>query len=245
MRLVGVTAALAAAAMMLVGCAVKPGIPYDRTVAQVKTIGVLTPKFPDGPVVPLASNVGQSFGLIGALIDAGMQAERESKLTTMLKQQQFSVQERFLATLTAELEAKGYTVAVLPVPREAAGFVEQYPASPPTKVDAYLDIVTTAYGYVAAGIGASSPYRPLFSMNAKLVSANGASVLMQETIVYNLVRPRAGMFGDPYEHVVTVAPDPSHQFRNFDALMADPPTATLGMQAAADRSAQTIGKLLQ
>jgi hypothetical protein len=82
-------------------------------------------------------------------------------------------------------------------------------------------------------------------MNAKLVSANGTTVLMQETIVYNLVRPRAGIFGDPYEHVITVSPDPAHQFRNFDALIADPPTATLGMQAAAERSAQTIGKLLQ
>ena len=78
-----------------------------------------------------------------------------------------------------------------------------------------------------------------------MVSTNGAAVLMQETIDYNLVRPRAGLFGDPYEHVVTVAPDPSYQFRNFDALIADPPTATLGMLAAADRSAQTIGKLLQ
>ena len=56
-------AALAAIAVWLGSCATKPEIPYDRGSASIHTIGIITPAFPDGPSVALASTVGQSFGL--------------------------------------------------------------------------------------------------------------------------------------------------------------------------------------
>jgi hypothetical protein len=244
MRLVRTTVALAAAVLMLVGCAGKPGIPYDRAAAQVKTIGIITPRVPDGPTVALATNVGQSFGLIGALIDAGMQADRESRLVAAIKPLGGSVPEKFLATLREELQAQGYTLTTIEYPREIQDFVDKYPTNVQPPVDAYLDLVTM-YGYAAAGISSSSPYRPLFAVSVKLVSAKDQSVLMQEDIVYNLIRRPKGIFGDPQKHIITVSPDPAHQFRNFDALMADPSIALQGMQVAAERSAQTLVKLLR
>lgn len=243
MRRVRLAAAFAAA-MLLVGCAGKPGIPYDRSAAQVKTIGIITPRTPSGPTVALATNVGQSFGLIGALIDAGMQADRESKLNAILQQYKVSVPAKFMSTLTTELEGQGYTLAMIEYPREIPDFVDKYPTDVQPKVDAYLDLVTN-YGYAAAGISASSPYRPLFALRVKLVSADGQTVLMQEDIVYNLIRAPRGMFGDPQKHIITVSPDPAHQFRNFDALVADPATALKGMEVAAERSALTLSKLLR
>lgn len=65
-------------ALAISACATLPQIPYDRTAAgNPKTIRVLTPAAPEKASVVLAATVGQSFGLIGALIDAGMQSSRE------------------------------------------------------------------------------------------------------------------------------------------------------------------------
>jgi hypothetical protein len=231
--------ALAAAFTMLVAACAPPKVPYDRS-DGVKTIGLVTPRFPDGPVVFLASSVGQSFGLIGALIDAGMQADREAKFKAVLEQQKFSTPEVFLQALTAELQARGYTVIVIPLQREGTEFTAKYPANAEPKVDAYLDLVAYSYGYIAAGIGDSTPYRPAFALKTRLVSAKNAALLMQDSIVYNPVRPAAGS-----TEYITIAPDPSYGFANFDALMADPEKAVKGLQIATEQSAQAVGKLLQ
>jgi ABC-type glycerol-3-phosphate transport system substrate-binding protein len=244
MRLVRMLAALAAAVVVLAGCVGKPGIPFDRTASQVKTIGIITPRVPPRPTVALASTVGQSFGLIGAMIDAGMQSDRESRLTAAIEPLGESAPEKFMAVLTADLLAQGYTLKTIEYPREIQDFVDKYPTDNQPPVDAYLDLVTV-YGYAAAGISSSSPYRPLFAVSVKMVSAKDQSVLMQEDIVYNLIRRPRGLFGDPQKHTITVSPDPAFQFSNFDALIADPTIAMRGMQVAAERSAQTLSKLLR
>jgi hypothetical protein len=240
MRELRVAAALAAILFFLVGCAGLPEIPYDRSSAQVKTVGIVTPHFPDGPAVVLASSVGQSFGLIGALIDAGMQANRESSFRRLLDEENFSARKTFLETLSAELAADGYTVAAVEVSHEKADFLDTYPVVADPAVDAFLDISTDGYGYVAAGIGSSTPYRPVISLKARLVNARDRSVLMQNTVVYNPIRRTAAAAG-----VITIPPDPSYEFNDFDTLMADPPKAVTGLRTAVRQSAQTIGKLLK
>jgi hypothetical protein len=237
-----VLAALAGLGALLSACASQPSVPFDRSTAKVQTIGIVTPTFPDGPTVALASSVGRSFGLIGALVDAGMQANRESTFKDILAQQSFSAKERFLAKLTDDLRANGYNVEMVALPREGRDFAKSYPVGGGPKVDAYLDLVTTTYGYVAAGIGSSTPYRPLFAVRARLVSANGVAgapgVLMQDAVVYNAMNPGAAQ-------VVTVAPDQTTpQFKDFDALVADPQGAVTGLGSAVDRSAEAVGQLL-
>lgn len=227
-------------ALLLVGCAAAPEIPLDHASAgNVKTIGVVTPSFPDKPVVVLASSVGQSFGLIGALVDAGMRANRESKFNELLKQQNFLAQEVFLQNLTARLEATGYTVTMIPLKREKAEFETHYPSDDGTKVDAYLDLVAIGYGYVAAGIGSSTPYRPVFIVRARLVRAKDSSVLMQDVVAYNPVN--AG----PNVRAITIPPDPAYSFTDFDTLVADPTKAAKGLQSAIEQSTQTVSALLK
>jgi hypothetical protein len=178
------------------------------------------------------------------MIDAGMQSDRESRLTAAIEPLGESAPEKFMAVLTADLLAQGYTLKTIEYPREIQDFVDKYPTDNQPPVDAYLDLVTV-YGYAAAGISSSSPYRPLFAVSVKMVSAKDQSVLMQEDIVYNLIRRPRGLFGDPQKHTITVSPDPAFQFSNFDALIADPTIAMRGMQVAAERSAQTLSKLLR
>jgi hypothetical protein len=231
--------AVVAALTLLVAACAPPKVPYDRT-DGIKTIGLVTPRFPDGPVVFLASSVGQSFGLIGALIDAGMQADREAKFKAVIDEQKFSTADVFIQALTAELQARGYTVVVIPMKRDGTEFLAKYPVDSEPKVDAYLDLVAHNYGYVAAGIGGAAPYRPIFALKTRLVSAKNAALLMQDSVVYNPVRPSSGS-----AEYVTIAPDPNYGFANFEALLADPNKAVKGLQIATEQSAQTVGKLLQ
>ena len=223
------------AAMVLVGCASQPEIPYDRTAkAQIKKIGIVTPAFGE-PSVILLNSVGSSFGLIGALADAGVQSNRDSKFKTMLQQQKFSPPDAFLERVTQGLRAAGYTVTIVPVKRDGSSFVDKYPTD--ATVDAYLDLVAITYGYIANGVGDSAPYRPRFVVQARLVSAKDSSVLMQDRVLYNPLGPD--------NTAVTIPADPAMQFKDFDALAASPQVAVRGLRVATEQSAQTVAKLLQ
>lgn len=242
MRWKAKAAAVAATSLVLVGCVAVPEVPYDRSTAQVKTVAIVTPQTPETASVVLASTVGQSFGLIGALIDAGMQANREATFRQLVDQQRFSMRETFVEALKADLVSSGYEVKVIDVPRSKSDFLETYPASPDQPVDAYLDIssIGIGYGYVAAGIGSSTPYRPTVALKARLVNAKDRSVLMQNTVTYNPI-----MFGAAKLNSITIPPDPEYQFNDFDTLVADPPKAITGLRTATEKSAHTIGTLLK
>lgn len=229
-----VWAALAAIGVALAGCAGTPEIPLDKvTASQVKTIGLVTPRFPSGPDVILASSVGQSFGLIGALVDAGLKASRDSQFQSLLHTQNFSVPDIFTKELADGLKAEGYDVVSLPAARDQPDYLHQYP---PAQVDAYLDIVVGSYGYLSAGIGSSLPYRPFIFVRARLVKAQDSSVLMQDAVLYN-------NFGN-LRNVITIPADGTTGFPNFDALVSDPPNAIKGMQTATDKTSEAVGKLL-
>jgi hypothetical protein len=237
MRCVRVLIAAFAAAF-LAGCAAKP-VPYDRTTsADIKTIGIVTPSYPEGPYVVLASSVGQSLGLIGALVDAGLQADRESRFKKAIAPHNFSVNDTCLSELKARLEEQGYTVLMVPQTRPKQDFLEKYPTDQEPKVDAYLDVVVN-YGYISAGIGAT-PYRPTVFASARLVKASDSSVLMKDLVIYNPVGP----YG-VNQQAVTIPPDPAYSFPTIDKLVADPGTAVKGMQLALQESVKTVGQLLK
>lgn len=230
--------ALLAGLVLLAGCAGQPAVPYDRASAgDIRTIGVLTPSFPEHPSVILASSVGQSLGLLGALVDAGMRSSRESSFGSLLDGQGFSVGDAFQQSLVAGLQAHGYTVAIIPVPREKRDFLPDYHVVTAVNADAYLDVVSLGYGYIAAGVGNANPYRPVFGVKCRLVRASDAAVLMQDSVIYNQVNPRG--------HVITIAPDPAYQFIDFDTLMADPPRSIAGLHGAVEQTARSIADLLR
>ena len=236
--------ALALLGVSLAACASIPEIPYDRSSAtDIKTIGVVTPSFPDNASVVLASTPGQSFGLIGALIDAGIEANHESRLKAVLDKEKFSAKDMFLQRLTSGLEARGYTVVPVAMTRTQADFATKYPTDDAPKVDAYLDLVTSGYGYAAAGIQDSTPYRPSFVAKVRLVRAKDSSVLMQDVVAYNPIGPAAA--AAHAKSMVTVAPDPGYQFSSFDGIENNPDLATRGLAVAIDQSAKTVSDLLK
>ncbi len=227
--------AMALAALVLAGCAGTPEIPYDRSAsAKIKTIGIVTP-YTNGPNVVLATTVGQSFGLVGALVDAGMKANRDSRFTAIMQSQNFAADAYFLSCLSEQLRAEGYLVVMIPVVRTEDNFLATYPGSAPPS-DAYLD-VSEFYGYLAAGVFDSNPYRPYFSIRARLVNASDSTVLMQDVVIYNPL-------GSP-KNMVTIAPDPALQYVDFDTLAADPSGAINGLKTAELKTAQALAGLLK
>jgi hypothetical protein len=225
-----------AALLLVAGCA-SPEIPFDRSEAgNVHSIGVLTPDIPEKPSVILASDPGQSFGLVGGLIDVGMQLKRDDKLYAILLQRHFAVGQTLSADLVAALKAHGFDAKPIAVSREKSGFLKTFPTEP--GVDAYLDVSSTpdGFGYVAAGIGASQPYRPFVWVNCKLVRASDSSVLMEDAVMYNPI-------GDG--KWVTISPDPAYAFPDFDNLTAHPDQAAAGVNTSLQKTADQIGMLMR
>jgi hypothetical protein len=227
------------AVVLLNGCATKPEIPFDKGANNIKTIGVLTPYEPEHGSVLLASSVGQSFGIIGALVDTGMRMSRESKFNTLLGQESFIFQDQLMKSLSDRLTASGYIVSTIAVPRSGSDFLKAYPNRDENKVDAYLDVVITGYGYIAAGIGGSTPYRPFDAVKVRLVRALDSKILMEDTVIFNPVGPAVP------SNIVTVPPNPDYTFEDFDALTADPVATTKGLKDSVNQSADAVSMLLR
>lgn len=223
---------------VLAGCSTLPEIPYDRmTAGEIKSIGIVTPKFPNEASMILATSVGQSFGLVGALVDAGLQEGRESSFKKMVTAQNFVAHDAFMQHLSAALQDHGYTLSDVSAMRRQDNFVDKYPTG---SSDAYLDLVVLNYGYIAAGIGNSTPYRPIVSVKVRLVRAIDSSVLMQDTVLYNPYNAAGGT-----AKAITISPNPAYEFTTFGDLEEKPEMAVKGLEDAIHQSAAAVANLLR
>ena len=207
--------------------------PYERDLTSVETIGVIGDVLPEKPVVTQVASAGSSFGLIGALIDAGVDANREGRFKEMLQEQNFEPLSYFHNELTERIAEKGYAVEIIAHDRAAPGFLETYDGLA-SDADAYLDIATTTYGYLSSGAG--KPWRPSFSCEVQLVSKTDGTVLMKNAIVYNPLTPREG--------VIQLTPDTRYNFRNIKEIQENPEKAVAGLEDAMMKVADTIATLL-
>jgi hypothetical protein len=227
-----------AALLTLAACAGQPEIPYDRTATSSnKTIGLLTPGWPSGPSSFLASNPGQSFGLVGALVNAGIQSGREADLKVILESQKIDANAEFVSELTANLQAKGFTIVPITADAKRGSYLKKYPASGANSVDSYLDVAVIQFGYLAAGIGSDSPYRPWCEANVKLVRASDGAILMQDSVTYNSWLDT--------KNKVKLSPDPEYAFAKWTDAKDAPEKTAQGVSVAAKKSANAIGDLLK
>jgi hypothetical protein len=209
--------------------------PYDRAAAGVQSIAVVDDSAPDKAMAYEVASLGSNFGLIGALVDAGIQQSRTDAMNAVLAKAGFDAEAKMEARLVSAVGAHGYTVRSLTgEPRSKRVFLTAYPVGT-EGVDAYLDVVVTSYGYISAGAG--QPFRPTCEATVRLVSAKDSSkVLMENIIVYNPMMPRKG--------VITLTPSPEYAFNNRGELLADPSRLAAGMEDAVNQVADTAAKLL-
>jgi len=223
------------AALAVSGC-VSPYVatPYERAAANVQQIALVNDAVPPRLTAWEVASAGSNFGLIGALADAGIQQSRENQLMETLSGAHFDAEAVIEARLMSSLTANGYEVALLENgDRERRVFLEKYEGGA-EGVDAYLDVVVTNYGYIAAGMG--QPWRPTADATVRLVSADGET-LMENQIAYNSMYPRAG--------VITISPNPEYAFQNRDHMLQRPDLLAAGIEDALNQIADTSTRLLQ
>lgn len=230
-KLVGLVAALS------LGACASPYVatPYDRASAGVTGIALVEDSLPEKAIAYEVASVGSNFGLIGALIDTGIQLERQDAVNDALAGIQFDAEGELETRLISALSAQGYRVAPLPGdPRRKRDWLEAYPTAP-AGTDAYLDIAVLHYGYMSSGAG--QPFRPTVGAKVKLVKVSDGSTLMENQIVYNPLNTVQG--------IVTIAPNPDYAFQNRSDLLADPARLAAGIEDALNQVADTAAQLLR
>lgn len=230
-KLVGLVAALS------LGACASPYVatPYDRAAAGVTGIALVEDSLPEKAIAYEVASVGSNFGLIGALIDTGIQLERQEAVNNALAGVEFDAEGELETRLISALSAEGYRVAPLPGDaRKKRDWLESYPAAP-TGTDAYLDIAVIHYGYMSSGAG--QPFRPTVGAKVKLVSVANGATLMENQIVYNPLNTVQG--------IVTIAPNPAYAFQNRSDLLADPARLAAGIEDALNQVADTATQLLR
>jgi len=224
------------AALCLSACASSyVGKPYDRTATGVHSIALADDAVPDKAIAWEVASVGSNFGLVGALVDAGIQSSRQEAVNDVLTGIGFDAEGKLESRIISDLGADGYEVK--PLTGEARGkreFLATYPKA--DGADAYLDVVVQSYGYLSAGAG--QPFRPTVYANVRLVSAKDTSkTLMENQIAYNSMAPRQG--------VVTLSANPEYEFKNRADMLADPQRLAAGIEDALNQVADTAAKLLK
>lgn len=230
------TRAVTLAAVSTLGaCASLPQQPFNHAAnPQIRTIGLLSPDISPELAVHVAVGAGASFGLIGGLIDAGVESSKTGDFNEAMKQKGLNMPGTLYADVARALAANGYRVKPVAVARGDGGLLESYPPADGS-VEAYLDLSSSIIGYESAG--ATTPYRPTIGLTCKLVSARDGTLLMQDTIAYN-------PFGNS-NTAVTIPPDTKFEFPGFSDIMADPDKAAAGLKVASVATAQAVGQLLK
>ena len=223
-------------AILSLGACASPYIatPYDRGAANVSTIAVVDDALEPNAMAYEVASTGANFGLIGALIDVGIQEERKDAVNAALASQQFDAEALMEARLVAAVSGHGYTVSQLTGPRATRDFLVTYPTAD-GDTEAYLDMVVTQYGYMSSGAG--QPFRPTVYAKVRLTRASDRAVLMENMILYNPIAPTEG--------VITLSPNPVYAFMHRDGLLEDPVRLAAGLEDALNQVADAAAQLLR
>lgn len=223
------------AAGQLSACATQ-SIPFDRQAANINSIDVLEPALPERAVMYQAATAGASFGLVGALIDASIQASRGDKFEKMATAAGYQPDTELRGLLLAELQEHEFSVELFPLERTKAGFLESYAGLGGDR-DAYLDINVLGYGYTSVTYG--KDWRPYIWLECRLVSRVTGKTEMQAVIYYN---PPSQYIGEDAIKLAPSSTDPSYD--NIDEIVADPEKSLAALRGAMETAVDALGTLL-
>ena len=218
----------------LVACASPyAGVPYAPPATRVEKVALAADPLPEKVIAYEAASVAGNFGLIGALVDAGVQASRKDRVNDALESINYAPEPRFEQYLTEALAQQRIQLAVSKGPnREKRKFLAAYSGA--DGAQAYLDFNVTSFGYLNAG---SQMWRPVVTADVRLVDANTKKTLMENRIFYNPITPQDG--------VITISPNPEYQFRNREDMVTQPEKLAAGIDDALRQVADTAVKLLR
>ncbi|QIG79571.1 hypothetical protein [Stakelama tenebrarum] len=209
--------------------------PYTGSAQPITKVAISDHSTPEEIAAFESASVGSNFGLIGALIDAGVQDSREDALDAALATVDFDAEADMETALVSAFAEKGVSAAVVENGnREKGKFLVRVPDQT-GEAQVFLDIVVTHWGYAASGSG--KKWRPSVYASVRLLSLPDHKTLMENRIAYNVLGAPRG--------VVTLAPNPEYAFENRDEMKSDPERLAEGLRDAMHRVAETAVGLLQ
>lgn len=208
--------------------------PYVAGPEPIRTVAVADDSVPENLSALEVASVGSNFGLIGALINAGVQSSRQNALEEALGTISFDAEDALEHYMVDALAEQGMQATLLSGPqRESRVFLADYPDAP-QGAQAYVDVVLTNYGYLSAGSG--DPWRPTAYALVRLVSVSDGRVLMENQIAYNVMNPARG--------VITLTPNPDYVFDSRADMVSNPERLADGLRDAMHRIASTAANLM-
>jgi hypothetical protein len=222
-------------AATLSGCASRyAATPYLAPAQPVQAVALAQDIAPAEASAFEVASVGSNFGLLGALIDAGVQGSRKDRVNEALTGVQFDAEKEMQSFLADALQGKNLRVTMLNgEDRKKREFLLKYPQN--GDAQAILDVVVLNYGYISAGSG--QPWRPTILADVQMVDASGKQTLLKNRIGYNVVNPQQG--------IITLYPDPQYVFSGREEMVTNPEKLAEGLRVALKAVATESVKLIQ
>ena len=210
------------------------GTPYVAPAQGLGLVALADDSLPDQVMAYQAASTTSNFGLIGGLIDSGVQASRKDAVNDALETIDYEPEAPFEAYIIEALGREGISAELLEGPdREKREFLVEYPEAN-EEVQAYFDIVVLSYGYMQSG---GNSWRPSAAADVRLVDKETGDTLMENRIFYKVVNATAG--------VITLSPDPGYIFANREDMTGNPERLAEGIDVALQAIADAAIGLLR
>lgn len=227
---------LACVASTLLGACAKPyvGTPFTPQSAPLTVVALADDSVPESVIAYQAGSTMSNFGLLGALIDAGVQSSRKGAVNEALEGISYDPENMVEQYLIDTLGQQNITAAVVDGPnREKREFLVSYPAAS-AETQANLDFVVTSFGYMQAG---GNAWRPAVTADVRLTGVTDGKTLMENRIAYNIPNTQAG--------VITVSPNPDYVFANREDMVSNPERLADGLNDALRKVVEVAAGLLR
>lgn len=225
---------LAAAAALSACASPYVATPYESDLHPVRTIGLIEDVGEADVIAYEVASAGANFGLIGALVDAGVQNSRRARVEETLEYEGFDAQEYVREQLVLELEARGYEVSVVRVGgRDGLQLLDRFDGLD-AEVDAHLDAVLQTYGLLSSGAG--TPFRPHAQAEAQLIYGDQREIAMRNSVIFT-------PFGEPAGRIL-LSPPLDETYRNREEILEDPVRLVESIQLAIRESAAALAAQL-
>lgn len=218
--------------LLLGGCAQPPKKQaFNRAMAAtIKTMVIAQRPNQTEYMVDIVAHPGQSFGLVGGLIEGIDGLAKTNRLTAVINPGETRLQDRFSAKLSERLAAAGYATRLVVLP-SIPPKNDELLAKVKAQADGDVVLAIAMYGrYVAAGI--TSLYLPEVRVSVRLLDLASGAVLYEESIHYGTAMPQS--------ESLLLPSDPQYRFATFDALVADGAKAREGLLAGLDLLAAQV-----
>lgn len=220
----------------LAGCVTIPKTEMNHQSAKsIKTVALLDVAEPKAEVVMNMGGGAAAFGLIGGLIQGGVNADHGKAYSKLVAAGQVQFSPTMIKSITDELNADGYHVVYLADqrPKLASDGKSDDFSNVHTDADAILEVWFTTLGYVSPP--SKSAFEPWVAVKVRMLDSKSRKDLYFKTFF--------GGFKDKMiKNIVYVPADAKYQYKTFDMLTSSFADSVRGLQETEGAVASQVGR---